>query len=333
MRRILSLNSSQFETNVLFIQPTRWCGLNCRGCYVKAHEGGEDGFHTPWQEQLKLFNLFYNSDKAWANQITISVDDLHKDPDKRDHMLNLIRGIFDALDTDTRAKDDRPEVHMTMHTPRTFYQYLYADVGRKNNSWGKLGMVSFSELPALLAETDGVLKYFKELKVPINYNKLIPTYNDGMDWDKEAQRLAKIGQSVDHIYMVIFKKPVGLKQKDDINQDDTNRMSSDIVYLTNLLRRLPDDVKAKVTQDGCLRDSAQYSTTGFGCASNISRFQVWPDGRVSGCPYAFSGRGKLGSTSEDTLDNLREARKRYEFQEACSLPKIYSSIPGVGQTK
>ncbi len=297
-------------------------------CYVKAHEDGEDGFHTPWQQQVDLFRYFYIG-PGWANQITISVDDLHKDPDKRDHMLNLIKGIFAVMEADQRPTDKRPEVHMTMHTPRTFFQYLYADTGRKYKTWRKLGMVSFSELPEGIKETKEVIDYFRELKVPINYNKLMPTYNNGMDWDKEAARLTNLLTKIDHIYLVIYKRPIGLAKKDVISPADTERMTSDIVYLENILSRVPEDAKAKITTDGCLRDTIQASRTGFGCSSGVSRFQVWPDGTVSGCPYAFRGMGKRAGIHQDILANIREARKFYEFRETCHLPTVYSSTPGL----
>ncbi len=32
MRQILNISGKDLELNTLFIQPTRWCGLNCRGC-------------------------------------------------------------------------------------------------------------------------------------------------------------------------------------------------------------------------------------------------------------------------------------------------------------
>lgn len=327
MKQILNIGGPQLQLNALFIQPTRWCGLNCKGCYVKAHHGGEDGYHTPWNEQLNLFRLFYNSQQAWANQITISVDDLHKDPAKKAHMVNLIGWISHEIGRPYHG--DRPEVHMTMHTPRTWYQYIDNNVCIGEG----LSMVSFSELPEHLPETNQVLAHFSELGIPVNYNKLIPTYKSGMDWDKEADKLTAIARKVDHIYLVIYKRPIGLAPKTLISQADTDRMTSDIVYLQNILKRVPGDVRAKITTDGCLRDTIQSKTTGFGCSSGVSRFQVWPDGTVSGCAYAFSGSGKIGKFAEDILDNIRLARGKYEFQESCHLPTVYSSIPGLGQAK
>lgn len=324
MRPILNFGGEHLELGTLFIQPTRWCGLNCRSCYVKAHDGGEDGYHTPWQQQLELFRYFYTG-PGWANQITISVDDLHKDADKRDHMLKLILMINSTIANDTRPQSDRPEVHMTMHTPRTWYQYVDNNVLIGDG----LSMVSFSELPEHLPETNEVLAHFEMLGVPVNYNKLIPTYNDGMDWDKEAARVTRLAEQIDHIYMVIYKRPIGLAKKDVISPADTQRMTSDIVYLENILSRVTKDVKAKITTDGCLRDTIQYTSTGFGCSSGVSRFQVWPDGTVSGCPYAFRGMGKRAEFYQDILANIRIARQTYEFKEACHLPTVYSSTRGL----
>ncbi len=92
------------------------------------------------------------------------------------------------------------------------------------------------------------------------------------------------------------------------------------------MERLPTNVRNKVSVDGCLQDTIKYTKTGFGCSSNVSRVQVWPDGSVTGCPYAFSSDGPIGKTAEDILDNIISARKQYDFKQKCHLPEVYNSI-------
>ena len=319
MKSILNLTGSRLEVNALFVQPTRWCGLNCPGCYVKDHEGGEEGFHTDWTEQLALFDKFYWGVDAWANQITISVDNLNTDPLKKYSMYNLINAILRRRAMDIRPKEDRPEIHMTFHTVKTLVEYYEQDI----SEFGLLDMISFSEL-SLTSNTIDLIEAFKLNGVFVNYNKLIP---QGItDWDKEAKRLTEISELVDHIYLVIFKSPMG-KERDLVARvGDRNRMSSDIVYIENILKRVPSSVKRKITTDGCLRDTLQSARTGYGCASNVSRFQVWPNGTVSGCPYAHRGSGKIGQRAEDIMENIRQARTRYDFKEICHLPKILTSV-------
>lgn len=315
MKPILSRSGPNIELNALFIQPTRWCGLNCKGCYVKDHVGGEDSFHTSWSEQYRLFRQFYWG-PHWANQITISVDDLHADPEKSRHMLMLIDSILQDLTNDRRPKHDRPEVHMTMHTPDTWWQYK----NERIEGWHKLSMVSFSELPLKKFEAAICIDWFLENKVPVNWNKLVPKE---FEPHKEQQKLSILSEIADHIYLVMYKSPVQSRQELPV---DRHYMAQYQLYISQVVDKLPGDVRRKLTIDGCLSDTIKHSRTGFGCSSNVSRFQVWPDGSVSGCPYAFSGGPEIGRTAESIVENIRASRDKYDFKEICHLPSTYASL-------
>jgi hypothetical protein len=314
MKPILSRGGPFQELNALFMQPTRWCGLNCKGCYVKEHVDGEESYHTSWHEQWRLFNQFYKG-PHWANQITIAVDDLHQDPTKQRHMLLLVDAILSDLVTDVRPKNERPEVHMTLHTTDTLDQYLNERVG----GWIKLDMISFSQLPLHLNKPYNALGYFDGV-VPINYNYMAPlTFNP----EREIKHLTKAALFVDHIYLVMFKDPVGKPVPQSLANYHMHRYQ---LYISQVVDKLPEDVRRKLTTDGCMSDTIKHSRTGFGCSSNVSRLQVWPDGSVSGCPYAFSGSTPIGRTAEAILENIRQARNRYDFKEDCHLPSTYATL-------
>ena len=314
MRPILSRSGPFQELNALFIQPTRWCGLNCKGCYVKAHVDGEESFHTPWQEQLHLFKLFYHG-PHWANQITIAVDDLHEDPTKQRHMLLIVDSILQELVHDTRPKHERPEVHMTLHTPDTHQQYLSHSV----TGWDRLDLLSFSEVPPTKDAMNTIAFYSGVIPV-INYNYTAPqTWNE----TTEINRLVRVGRQVDHIYLVMFKSPVGNPGPKSLNNYYMARYQ---LYISQVVDKLPEDVRRKLTSDGCLSDTVKHSRTGFGCSSNVSRLQVWPDGAVSGCPYAFQPSTQVGRTAQDIVENIRKAGSRYDFKEDCHLPSTYASL-------
>jgi hypothetical protein len=106
---------------------------------------------------------------------------------------------------------------------------------------------------------------------------------------------------------------------------DRQRMQNDISYIQTMLGRLPEHVRSKTNVDGCLEDTIRFSRTGFGCSSNVSRLQIWPDGSVSGCPYAFNGSTPPGLSLEDLLANIRAARETYDF-DRCHLPDVHNSI-------
>jgi hypothetical protein len=319
MRPILSRSGPNIELNALFIQPTRWCGLNCDGCYVKAHTDGEDGHHVEWYELKKLFNLFYNG-PHWANQITIAVDDLPIDGNRVHHMILLVDTILELVTKDKRPRSECPEVHMTLHTLNTLKEYEEENV----RDFHHLDMISFSELAPTQATKDKIAWLHDNGRTTVNYNKMAP-----LSWksvDMEVERLATVGGWVDHIYLVMQKTPVGHPEKALATSVSPSYWSSYQLYISEVVDKLPVDVRRKVTIDGCFSDTIKHSRTGYGCASNVSRVQVWPDGTVSGCPYAHAGSTPIGLTAEDILGNIRGAQRQYDFKEKCHLPTVYSTV-------
>lgn len=335
MLPVLSMGGPRLEVNALFIQPTRWCDLDCKGCYVKEHSGGEMGYHTPVEEQYKLFTKFFEGEEAWANQITIAIDNFPPDlgmtepPSRllglpynrammRRHMITLFHTVMTQLARDPNHHG--PEVHMTFNSDQVLKEYLHA-VNWSDNNAGLLSVVSLSHIKNI--------EYVKDLAkhTHINYNHLVPGNVTSFNIDKHVERMTRIGEVVDSIYMVIFKSPVGRERSDIVEIGDRSRMLSDLSYIRTMMERLPEHVRRKIHVDGCVKDTAKFLKTGFGCSSNVSRFQVWPDGSVSGCPYAFSADGGVtGKTAEDIMDNIRAARSRYDFKERCHLPSVYNSI-------
>ena len=326
MRPVLN-RSNPLELNALFIQPTRWCGLDCAGCYVKEHAGGDEGFHTPAGIQVDLFHEFFLGRRgSWANQITISIDDLPKIPEQQNHLSSVFQTIISLISSDEREKGNRPEVHMTFNTPNTLKAYA-PGFTTALKVFSNLDMISFSHIPAgPQFQAVSAAKQVLGNDCYINYNHLVPSNVTSLNIDRHIKRMTEIGKIVDHIYMVIFKSPVG-KERDKMTQiGDASQMRSDITYINTMMERLPESVRSKVSVDGCLQDTIKHSKTGFGCSSNVSRVQVWPDGSVTGCPYAFHSTGPEGRTLDDILRNVRRARTEYDFKEKCHLPNVYDFI-------
>jgi hypothetical protein len=313
-------NPNRLEIETLFIQPTRWCGLNCKGCYVKEHAGDENGFHTSWSEQVKLVKYFLETEKASANQITISIDNLPKDhPDRKQDMLNLFNAIQDDA-VDARANKHDTEIHMTFHDENVFLDYSRELTGGVYYAHTFLDMISFSNIRDLEKAkilADGV---------HLNYNHLIPSNVTSFNIRSHVDRLTKIAEVVDSIYLVIHKSPVGGVRNELVELGDKQRMRSDLRYIKTMMEQLPPSARRKLNVDGCVQDVDKFKKTSFGCSSNISKFQVWPDGSVSGCPYAFKGSTPIGTTADDIMDNIREARGHYDFRERCHLPAVTDSL-------
>jgi hypothetical protein len=331
MKSILNV-SNPYELNALFIQPTRWCGLNCKGCYVKEHAGGEAGHHIGSWHLIELFKIFYQSQEihnhtAWANQITISIDDMPKDKYRALDMLNLFSGVLTEIVSN--RQEERPEVHLTFHTPKTLREYTYEAKDQKyitkENTFymlSKIDMISFSEIP------ESEMDFVKEIAAvtSVNYNHLIPANVTSLTIDRYVDKVARIAEVVNHIYLVIFKRPVGSPSNEIVKIGDKSRMASDIRVINTLMERLPESARRKIAIDGCLQDVGKYARTGFGCSSNVSRVQVWPDGSVTGCAYAFGGDKPPAFTAKAIMENIKRCRKEYDFKSSCHLPEVYDSI-------
>jgi hypothetical protein len=262
-----------------------------------------------------------------ANQVTISIDDIPPptgdDSSRPAHMIGLFCAAMKAWQNARNSFGNLlpseemhiPELHMTFNTERRSH------LGNVHVAQ-TVDMLSFSNI------NHKSLKFIQHLAnhTHVNYNHLVPSNVTSFNINEHVKRMTEIGEVVDSIYMVMFKTPVGGKRNKLVEIGDQQRMSSDITYINTMLDRLPKDVRRKVHVDGCLKDTIRHRQTGFGCSSNVSRVQVWPDGSVSGCPYSFSGSTGPGKTAEDILGNIRKARGQYDFDDRCHLPSVYDSL-------
>jgi hypothetical protein len=319
MHHFLNKGGSKIEVNTLFIQPTRDCALECKGCYVKEH------IPNPNQIDLRIlvevFKHFYLGEEASANQITISLDNMPKDNQVRSaQMFDFALECFDFV---ARHKTETsPEVHVTVHDLATLESYskwtaetLFVAVDLISLSY-----ISESDLPA-------IQKIQSQYKVKINFNHMIPHNVSSNNIDSHVKHLTAIGEVVDFIYLLMFKRPIHDKL---VRIGDTERMRKTMAYAGTMFQRLPPAIANKITVDGCLEDAIRHSKTGQTCSSNVSRFQIWPDGSVTGCAYAFGGDRPEGKTVNDIMDNIRLAQKESDFRSKCYLPEVYNSIKSNG---
>lgn len=328
MKPILNNGSQDLEVNAIFIQPSSHCANNCKGCYVKAR--------GPAQESNPFMNKFLKKcifgEGITVNQITIAMNDLpfmlgdEVTPEASDlfNFWNLT--LYFLL-----AKTE-PEVHMTFNSLASLleYQEYHHYMGIQERPITNLDMMSFSHIKK--SDLEAIANYTKE--VDINYNHLIPRNITSYNIDDYVAHIEEVGRVVNSIYLIIFKKPMdGLLSSSEL-EPASSRLAHSITVINTLRERLSKSVRSKIHVDGCLQDVRQSKRTGYGCSSNVSRFQVWPDGSVSGCPYAKRGFGEGKTRSvQDIMDNIREAKEHYEFRDRCNLTQVYDSICGLARSK
>lgn len=318
MRPILNCSSDSLEVNALFIQPTYDCGGNCKGCYVKARN--KQGQINPKEIINLVWRFVMGQNGCRANQITCSIDQWNVD--QSDALHYFLMELAGVLMTSAVKREVRPEVHLTMRSPQTLKEYTWYDYIELYKS---IDMVSYSTLSNTKEENTDIKDICRLTKV--NYNHLIPANITSQNIAEYVKNIAKIGENVHSIYLIVNKD----LQRKELSQEEfaiaRAKLIHDITVINTLRERLPKSVWKKCNIDGCLQDIRRSRRTSYGCSSNVSRFQVWPDGSVSGCPYAASGIGEGRTrTVQDILANIKEARATYDFGERCTLRKIYDSI-------
>lgn len=287
-------NRDKIDIDVLFIQPTNYCGNNCKECYLKKRKFAAQ---VPLEEEIELFKKFYNKEGVSTNQIVISVDKLPISSNEKKFLLSYLKSILSLLVPSNKLN---PSVSLTIDSIPTYLDY------RENikTGWENLTRISFS---SFFPEEEKTLKEIKKLGVKTNLNYKI---SNNTIVNSTIQDLLLKQNYFDSLYLIMEKSPISKTNNDDplniINKID------------QIYKSLSQAIKNKITLDYCILSRKEFLKTGNYCSANITRFQVWPDGSVSGCPYAKESNTKNALASLDILSNIVESKKVYDF-EKCYL--------------
>ena len=322
MRQIFDARAERPVINALFIQPTYCCARSCKDCYVKEHE--RSGKQVSVTEMARLFELFHGSRGGECNQITISMDVVpHNHQPSRDWMIGFAQEVRIAQ-LNIYPESAVPEVHMTFKDIESFHEY-------ECHVTGFLGQVALISLSDIKRED---LSYIRALskrypQLAINYNHMSPEYLTNGSWNDHVELMEQILMEVDSVYLIAQKTPLGTDRDLLMVARDNKRMFHDLTYF----KKLRNDIgSGKFLVDGCIKDVINFELEGFGCSSNVSRFQVWPDGSVSGCAYAKRADTSSAATAEGIIENIRKSRETYNFKQ-CHLPSTYHSLSEKAKAK
>ncbi len=339
--RIPVTNEHELVINALFVQPTYHCAFNCEGCYVKGMEkvAGILSNHDHINVLVKTIKKFTGCStldtydkydgKIQANQITIALD---TPPLVGEEGWAQMRYFWESVRKIPRwtkcqgiAEWKTTEFHLTCFSPHVFMTSYHPpgktaeDFFHYETDWKHWDVISFSHL----TQADiPFLAQMKNIRPNVERNWNLTAFNE--DWTKAHLAYFKIiAEHVDRIYYVMHKPATG-------EPLDIKKVKTYFDNLAKIKHQLGEDFYKKVTIDGCVQDARKFRDTGFGCSSNISRFQVWPNGSVSGCPYQQSPVTSGATSVEDVIANIRQAAKRYEFDE-CRIPETLH--PGSERSK
>jgi hypothetical protein len=317
------INPHFAHVNALFLQPTPWCSRNCNGCYVKGFEdinGVKVSQAQLFKDILKVINRVSPEGNSpvtttlLANQVTFALDrrpvdsnSVHMDNshlvvrNKRDIMMDLFREFIEAKRVSTGG-----EFHVTVHTLSDLMEYWLYGLVRWPYTSLPLDMISISHINH--GEVLAIDKLRTHIAPLVNWNL---TIDPVMNMDTIKKTFPIIAEHIDSIYLVLHKPSTGQRfnpEAFEAHQD-----------FLRFIRTQPQSIQDKVHVDGCITDSRKFLATGYGCSSNVSRFQVWPDGSVTGCAYNQNRVTPGADNLTELLKNLTQASKVYEF-DRCKIP-------------
>jgi hypothetical protein len=304
--------------NALFVQPTILCGLNCSGCYVKG--GFDQHVTTRYIDRSLLYDIVFNSNRKdyhfHVNQITFAVDVANPETDNGRELLRIFRDVWNYV-VERRSRVDHadaPEFHLTMFNLQQMTLYAQNVItapgqpigaGDYGVTYAPFNLVSVSQLS--IEDVDR-LKLLANQRIKINWN-----YQPiSGSVDKQVEKIKTILPHVESMYFIIHKPDIGYKLDPEI-------VKQYFAVWEALKKELPKELLNKIEIDGCVKDAKKFIDTGFGCSSNVSRFQVWPGGHVTGCPYKHTPTTGGASSMGELLANIREAKQTYEFN-GCKIP-------------
>jgi hypothetical protein len=315
---MINLGSDVFECETLFLQPTWTCAKNCPGCYVKEKEhifGSEEMSLEKWS--TIFFNIFLSKKQIKTNQVTMALDTLSLEGvEVAFKMLTLAETFLSSA----KNKGDT-QAHMTVNCVNDLFGYK---LQLNNSDCENIDLLSISNINNT-SDIEKVRKIFPNAK--INWNIL-----SGSLIKKSPEDIKSILTHVDQAYLLLHKAPLGHQGHDFASWQEAMALIRKLAHEWDV--GLPDEscsinpYNNKIILDGCMQDAwnhikaNKFGRSTEGCSSNVSRFQIWPDGRVTGCAYNSHQRfGKKAESMADIVDNLRDARTRYEFSD-CTIPLL-----------
>lgn len=312
---MINLGSSIFECETLFLQPSWHCAKSCSACYVKEKEhqfGSEEMSLDLWRQLLIDIMICKNPQ---VSQVTMALDTLPAIMPRLIKMRSIAWTYLDLMRSATA--DPTVEYHMTVNCINDLRTY---EISRGHE---RLNLLSISNINKIedIAEARAIFP-----KARINWNIL-----SGSFVKKSPEQIKEILVHVDQAYLLLHKAPLGMQGHDYLSWQNAffllaQLRSKEEELIPQIDNACPiPNIFNKVIYDGCMQDSWNYikdkkmGRPATGCSSNVNRFQIWPDGRVTGCAYnSHEQYGIKAITREDITSNLRDARTRYEF-DRCTI--------------
>jgi hypothetical protein len=294
MNQIFRITENEVYIDSLIIEPTWNCAKNCQGCYLETHNNQSEEIEFCELGNLVEAFLSTNSSCYSTNQISISVNEVGN------HFSWDAAKIEEIIYTNFYYKNKEPrkdtKFHLTMYSPSTIGNYIeackeeYSDI----DIFPYFAAVDAIYFSNISEEEIGIIKNLRAL------NENIEIGWNCRPWHSYISPIVPGSKVINGIYSLA----------------DKSRKQPPIFR--------PGALPEKVVEDICYIDYTNWkkdwhNTT---CSANISKFTVWPDGSVSGCPYIKQSDTGPATTWKGILANIVEASKSYDFNK-CPMKEVY----------
>lgn len=308
MLNIMNKGAERVEVNALFIQPSYLCGGQCKGCFLREHVPNSPRIQIGLATFVQLLNEIKEGAKIHANQVTWSLNS-PTNGESLDYNTHLLNHFASALPAE--------ENHVTVQNHMVLDRYLQrcsqATIARLKD---QRCTISLSNLGVL----DGPLSYITQFK--LNWNHVAPRMHQINE--RSIDLIKKVLSYVESYNIVLKKRAKGGPSTIVSHQDEVEWMVHYLDYVDYLKEHLTPEEWRKIHLDDCLLSVIKSMETGFGCSSGVSRFQIWPDGAVSGCAYRREAQTEPGETSNEIIENVRKARDEHPYDfHTCNLKAVY----------
>ena len=311
--------------NAILLQSSIRCKHQCQGCYTRAQEAKNPDRQSDYFILLGFIRNLVQGKGIAANQICISLDTLidQELEQQRQFFLELLC-IFKKY----QRSEWLPELALTAHDLS-----LLGGKGPLNFPSGNhlRRYINHISLSSYQTTTDSPRAILEDLgySATLNYNQTLGLFKAG--------DLQEPLGSADFVYLNLHKPPLG--EEYPIITSSSRRLNvlpvNQIVSIQSQLESLKkvksnyEDAwtEGKIIQDHCLTDSLAS-----GCGANISKVTVWPDGAVSGCPYALEPQTGPANSADEIVENIRKSLVRngghYSFED-CKISETLVNLTRV----
>ena len=232
-------------------QPTANCTMGCKDCYVAKSNSTEVNVQT-------ILDIYFHQ-TITCNQFTISADNL----------LSFPKALHDALRCVWKLYPDTslPELCVTANSWNTVLCWAREMNMNVDQFLKPITILSLSNFPPLGKNVGEMIEQCHTNNTKVNFNYMVKGGEEDSKYFDMGCRYA------DQVYLVYKKAPLGEEQ---CAESFSNWLKA---------RKIGKEIAPnKIIEDQCIMDALHYIHTGHKCGAGKKKAQVWPNGKLTGCP-------------------------------------------------